>query len=410
MADLVPFHGLRFDEKVVGPLGDVLAPPYDVISPAQQDQLYRRSPYNVVRLELAKAEPGDDEVNNRYERAKRALDEWTEQGALRVDYTPAFYLYDHHFPFRGKRLRRRGFFGALRLYDWGRGVVRPHEQTFAEPKQDRLWLLRATRTNVSPVFALFDDAAGRVRGLLDDAIAHGPAELVADVRAGDERHLLFRMDDRFAARRIVDAFGEQRLYIADGHHRYETAREYFREQQQAGRIEVDNDTAAYALAYVAAMQDEGLVILPTHRVLRGGADAIEHALERSFARRPVDAAALEEHQPPLAVALDSQLSALEPADAATLELIPPAWRDLPVAQAEELIVSPAREAGAEVTYTHELDAALAAAKKGAVSVLVRAVTPDIIKRVADAWERLPQKTTYFYPKVPTGLVLRPLGA
>ncbi|HYY53996.1 MAG TPA: DUF1015 domain-containing protein [Candidatus Dormibacteraeota bacterium] len=410
MADIIPFHGLRYDEKVVGDLANVIAPPYDVISPARQDELYAKSPFNIVRIELAKAEPGDDEIHNRYARAKRALEEWTEQGALRIDYAPGFYLYDHLFPYRGRRLRRRGFFGALRLYDWGRGIVRPHEQTFAGPKQDRLWLLRATRANVSPVFTLFDDADGRVRRYLEDAIAHGPAELVADVRDGEERHLLFRMDDRFATKRIVDAFAERRLYIADGHHRYETARDYFREQQQAGRIEVDNDTSAYVLTYFAAMQDDGLLILPTHRVIRGGTEAVERALARSFARHPVDAGAIEDQQPPITVALDSQLAAVEPTDAATLERLPAAWRDLPVAQAEELLIRPAREAGAEVSYTHELDDALAAAKEGAVSVLLRPVTADTIKRVADEWERLPQKTTYFYPKVPTGLVIRPLGA
>src|SRR5919201_1141419 len=312
MADIIPFHGLRYDERIVGGLANVIAPPYDVISPAQQDELHARSPYNVVRLELAKSEPSDDEINNRYERAKRTLAEWTETGALRVDNAPAFYLYDHHFPYRGRRMRRRGFFGALRLYDWGRGIVRPHEQTFAGPKQDRLWLLRATRANVSPVFTLFDDADGRVRAYLEEAIAHGPAELVADVRQGEERHQLFRVEDRSATRRIVDAFAERRLYIADGHHRYEKARDYFREQQQAGRIEVDNDTSAYVLTYFAAMQDDGLLILPTHRVIRGGTEAVERALARSFARHPVDAGAIEDQQPPITVALDSQLAAVEP--------------------------------------------------------------------------------------------------
>jgi uncharacterized protein (DUF1015 family) len=410
MAEVAPFHGLRYEQQIVGDLANVIAPPYDVISPAQQDELHARSPFNVVRVELARVEPGDDELRNRYTRAKSALETWTEQGALRVDNAPAFYLYDHHFRFGGRRLRRRGFFGALRLYDWGRGIVRPHEQTFAAPKQDRLWLLRATRTNVSPVFTLFDDADGRVRAYLEDALAHGPAELVADVRQGEERHLLFRMDDRFATRRLVEAFAEKRLYIADGHHRYETARDYFHEQQQAGRIEVENDTAAFVLTYFAAMQDDGLLILPTHRIIRGGTAAVERALERSFALRSLDAGAIEDQQPPLAIALDSQLASLEPTDGETLERLPPLWRDLPVAQAEELIVRPAREAGAEVSYTHELRDALSAAKTGAASVLLRPVTAETIKRVADAWERLPQKTTYFYPKVPTGLVMRPLGA
>ncbi len=410
MAEIVPFHGLRHDENVVGDLAKVIAPPYDVISPALQDELYARSPYNVVRVELGKDEPGDDPVDNKYQRAKRTLDEWTENGAQRVDYAPAFYLYDQFFPFRGRRMRRRGVFCALRLYEWGRGVVRPHEQTFSAPKVDRLRLLRVTRTNTSPVFALYDDANSRVGHLLEVAIAHGPAQLVADVRDGEERHLLFRLDDAFAAKKLAEAFSEKRLYVADGHHRYETALEYWREQQRAGRIEVENDTPTYVLAYLVAMRDPGLVVLPTHRVLRGGEAAIDAALERGFARAPVDAAALEERQPSIAIVRDGRVEALEPRAAAELEKLPPAWRDLPVAQAEELLVRPARDAGAEVSYTHDTAAALDAARQGATSVLLRAVAPETIQRVADAWERLPQKTTYFYPKVPTGLVMRPLGA
>jgi uncharacterized protein (DUF1015 family) len=229
-----------------------------------------------------------------------------------------------------------------------------------------------------------------------------------DARSGEERHLLFRLDDAFAARKLAEAFAEKRLYIADGHHRYETALEYWREQQKAGRLEVENDTPTYVLAYLVAMQDPGLIILPTHRIVRGAEQAIETAL-RAFGRHTVDAGALEDQQPGIAIARDSRIEALEPASAADLERLPPTWRELPVAQAEELLVRPAREAGAEVTYTHDTAAALEAAHAGAVSVLLRAVTPQTIQRVADAWERLPQKTTYFYPKVPTGLVLRPLG-
>lgn len=410
MAEIIPFHGLRFDENVVGDLANVIAPPYDVIPPALQDELHARSPYNVVRVELGKETPSDDPVNSKYQRAKQALEDWIAKGALRVDYARSFYLHDHHFPYRGRRMRRRGVFVALRLYEWGRGVVRPHEQTFSGPKLDRLRLLRVTRTNTSPVFAMYEDAGHAVGRLLEDAISHGPAQLVADVRQGEERHLLFRMDDTYATRRLTAAFAPVRLYIADGHHRYETALEYWKEEQRAGRLEVENDTPTYVFAYLVAMDDPGLLILPTHRVVRGGSEAIARALERAFARHPVDAGALEDRQPPIAVARDGRLEAIEPSAAADLERLPPTWRDLPVAQAEELLVKPARDAGAEVTYTHETAAALEAARSGATSVLLRPVSAETIQRVADAWERLPQKTTYFYPKVPTGLVLRPLGA
>lgn len=409
MAEIVPFHGLRYDEKVAGDVARLLSPPFDVISPKQQDELYAKSTYNVVRVELGKNEPGDNPVENRYERAKRTLDEWLERGALRVDYEPAFYLLDHYFAVGDRRLRRRGFFCALRLYDWGRGVVRPHERIFPENVQDRLRLLRLTRVNTSAVFLLYDDEERRVARFLEEAMAHGPARLVADTRSGEERFLLMALDDRFARQKLAEALAEKRLYIADGHHRYETALQYMREEQKRGRIEVDEDTPTFVFAYLVATQDPGLVILPTHRVVRGAPDAVRDAAARAFDAAPIDAGALEDQQPPIALARDGRIDALRLRPGIDLGGLPESWRSLPVAQAEELLLKPARAAGAEVTYTHETSVALEAAREGAASVLVRAVEPETLMRVADARERLPQKTTYFYPKVPTGLVMRSLG-
>jgi uncharacterized protein (DUF1015 family) len=410
VAEIVPFHGLRFDESVVGDIGSALSPPFDVIAPTEQEDLYRRSQYNVVRLELPKDEPGDNPAQNKYQRAKAVLDQWQESGALKVDYAPSFYLHDHHFVLDGRRLRRRGFFGALRLYEWGRGVVRPHEQTFSGPKVDRLRLLRLTRVNTSAIFLLVDDAEGRIARALDDAMAHGPARLVADARLGDERHLLFQMDDRFANDRLASLFADKRLYIADGHHRYETALEYWREETKAGRVEVENDTSCYVLSYFVATQDPGLRILPTHRVVRGADEALREAAEVAFHSNQIDAGGIEDQQPPIAVAHDGKIEALTLRPDTPLETLPESWRGLPVAEADEFLLKPARERGAEITYTHDAGAALQAAREGATSVLVRPVDAATLLRVADAWQRLPQKTTYFYPKVPTGLVMRPLGA
>lgn len=410
MAEITPFHGLRYDEKVVGDVANVICPPYDVISPALQDELHERSPYNAVRIELGKDQPGDNPVANRYQRAKDTIGEWTDKGVLRVDYMPAFYLYDQYFVFRGERRRRRGFFCALRLYEWGRGIVRPHERTMEAPKQDRLRLLRLTRVNTSAVFALYDDPDRKIAQYLDDLMAYGPAELVADMHLGDERHMLWHMDDTFAGKKLREAFADKRLYIADGHHRYETALEYWREEQKRGRIEVDEDTPTYVFSYLVAMQDSGLLILPTHRVVRGaGTEALHDAMVRTFETTPIDAGALEDQQPPIAVAHDGKLAALRLRAEVDLAPLPQTWRELPVAQAEELLLKPAREAGAEVSYTHETGEALDAAREGAVGVLLRPIEAETLKRVADAWERLPQKSTYFYPKVPTGLVMRPLG-
>jgi len=409
MADVVPFHGLRFDESKAGPLSELISPPYDVISDAQRDALYARSQFNVVRLEEGKEEPTDGASNNKYTRAKAALEEWLGKGILRVDPSPAFYLHDHYFVVGDQRIRRRGFLGALRLYQEGRGIVRPHERTFPKAKTDRLKLLRATRTNTSPVFGMYADDKGTVAKALEAWMVRGPARLVADARVGDERHLLWALDDRPVAEKLTAALKDQRVYIADGHHRYETGLAYLKEEIDAVKIDFDEDTAHFTLAYLCALDDPGLRIFATHRVVRGADAAMDEIVPRSFIASPIERGALEDTQPGIVLVRDGRFTALTPKPELDLSTMPESWRTLPVAQAEELLVEPARKLGGEVTYEHDTEKAIAAATGGATTVLLRPVDAQTLKRVADSWERLPQKTTYFYPKVPAGLVLRPLG-
>jgi len=409
MADVAPFHGLRFDESKAGPLSDLISPPYDVISDAQREALYARSPYNVVRVEEGRDEPGDSALDNKYARARASLDEWIGKGILKVDTSPAFYLYDHYFVVGGQRIRRRGFLGALRLYQEGRGIVRPHERTFPKAKTDRLKLLRATRTNTSPVFGLFTDEKGTVASALEAWMVRGPARLVADARLGDERHLVWALDDRPATEKLTAALKEQRVYIADGHHRYETGLAYLKEEIEAAKIDFDEDSSHFTLAYLCALDDPGLRIFGTHRVARGADAAIDEIVPRNFDTAVIDRGALGDTQPGIVLVRNGTFTALTPKADLDLSAMPESWRTLPVAQAEELLVQPARALGAEVAYEHDTETAIAAARDGTTTVLLRAVEAETLKKVADSWERLPQKTTYFYPKVPAGLVLRPLG-
>lgn len=409
MADVVPFHGLRFDESKAGPLGDLISPPYDVISDPQREALYARSEYNVVRLEEGREEPSDSAANNKYTRAKAALEDWIGKGVLKVDPSPAFYLYDHYFIADGERVRRRGFLGALRLYQEGRGIVRPHERTFPKAKTDRLKLLRATRTNTSPVFGLFADAKGAVASALEAWMVRGPARLVADARVGDERHLIWALDDRPVSEKLTAALKDQRVYIADGHHRYETGLAYLKEEIEAAKIDFDEDSTHYTLAYLCALDDPGLRIFGTHRLVKGADAAIDEILPRNFDAAVIDRGALGDTKPGIVLVRNGAFTALTPKPGLDLSAMPESWRTLPVAQAEELLIEPARKLGAEVTYEHDMDEAIAAARDGVTTVLLRAVAAETLKKVADSWERLPQKTTYFYPKVPAGLVLRPLG-
>ena len=409
MADVVPFHGLRFDEAKAGPLADLISPPYDVISDRDREALYARSPYNVVRVEEGVDEPGDTAANNKYTRAKAALEDWIGKGVLRVDTSPAFYLHDHYFALGGQRIRRRGFLGALRLYQEGRGIVRPHERTFPKAKTDRLKLLRATRTNTSPVFGLFADEKGAVASALEAWMVRGPARMVADARIGEERHMVWALDDRPVAEKLTAALKDQRVYIADGHHRYETGLAYLKEEIDAAKIDFDEDSTHFTLAYLCALDDPGLRIFGTHRVVRGADAAIDEIVPRNFDATVIERGAIDDTQPGIVLVRNGMFTKLVPKPELDLSAMPESWRTLPVAQAEELLIEPARKLGGEVTYEHDLETAITAGRDGATTVLLRAVSADTLKKVADSWERLPQKTTYFYPKVPAGLVLRPLG-
>jgi len=409
MADVVPFHGLRFDESKAGPLADLISPPYDVISDRDREALYARSPYNVVRVEEGVEEPGDTAASNKYTRAKAALEAWIGAGVLKVDTSPAFYLYDHYFALGGQRIRRRGFLGALRLYQEGRGIVRPHERTFPKAKTDRLKLLRATRTNTSRVFGLFADDKGAVASALEAWMVRGPARMVADARIGEERHMLWALDDRAVAAKLTASLKDQRVYIADGHHRYETGLAYLKEEIDAAKIDFDEDSTHFTLAYLCALDDPGLRIFGTHRIVHGADAAIDEIVPRNFDTTAIERGAIDDTQPGIVLVRNGTFTELVPKPGLDLTAMPESWRTLPVAQAEELLIEPARKLGGEVTYAHDLETAIGAARDGATTVLLRAVSADTLKKVADSWERLPQKTTYFYPKVPAGLVLRPLG-
>lgn len=395
MAELAPFRALRYSEQA-GPLGDLLSPPYDVISDAERERLAGLHPHNFVRIELPA--PGADP----YSSAAADLAAWRLRGVLKQDTAPALYVHDHEFVIGKERVRRRGVYGALRLHAADEGVVMPHELTFPKPLADRIALLRATRTNTSAVFGLYADTPGEVAA----AIARGVegSRPLAEATVGQEQHRLWAIGDRLLLGEIRDAFAKRRIYIADGHHRYETALAYLAER---GANAPADAPVRYTLAYLSAMDDPGLRIFATHRILTDDG-ALEGAIERYFESAPIDAGAIGDLQPGIVVAHDGQFRQLHLRQSADLSALRPAWRDLPVAQAEELLLRDLREGGAEITYEHDTRAAIAAAESGATAVLLRAVDPETLRRVADAGERLPQKTTYFYPKVPAGLVMRAL--
>jgi len=390
VTEFIPFRGFRYDTSVAGPLSDLVCPPYDVIDDAERERLYARNPNNFVRIEFPKEGP-----ENRYARAAKDLADWIAQKRLRREDRASFYLDEHEFEVAGRRFVRRGIFGALRVYPQSDGIVLPHELTFPKAKADRLELLRATRANTSPVFGMFADDGGLMRSLGESA--RTPA---GEATIGAERHRLERIDDAAAVGRITASLRSARVYIADGHHRYETALNYLGEHEGVGPSAPER----YTLAFLCALDDPGLRIFATHRIVHGADAALKSAIARSFDVSEIDRGALGDIQPGIVVAQGGRFRALELRTGTDLSALPGAWRTLPVALAEEFLVKPVREAGAEITYEHNTERAIAAG----TAILLRAVDPLTLQRVADAGEKMPQKTTYFYPKVPAGLVVRTL--
>lgn len=421
MARIRPFRALRYDPEVVGDLGRVVAPPYDVISPEQQNRLQLQSPYNAVHLDFnAAPDP--------YAAAAHTLQGWRAQGVVKRDAEPGFYCYAQEFTPKGGQSRRRtGFFAALRVEDFASGIIRPHEQTFERAKKDRLALLQACQTHLSSIFCLYAGAEWS----LEDTLQVEFTLPSVDVRDADGvRHRLWPVHKPTLVEELTTRLAEETLIIADGHHRYETALQYSRERG----IETHDDADApfhYMLAYLTNAHDAGLTILPTHRLLRHArlprAADLFRVLTRDFratryrlAHRNAFVGALMAPGPQrrigfaLAGAEHYWLLAFDERAAHALTASP-ALKDLDVTVLHEVIFKdvlglPPTVQKQDIAYTSDQDAALDSVASGdsQAAFLLRPTSFAQVERVCAGGETMPQKSTYFYPKLLTGLVFYPL--
>jgi uncharacterized protein (DUF1015 family) len=429
MADIRAFRGFRYDLGRVGSLSDVVAPPYDVVGPDLQRRLYDQSPYNAIRLELTKDEPGDSESENRYTRAANTLREWVAGNVLRQDTARSLYVYEQEFEAEGATYTRRGFFARARLEPFGKGKVFAHEQTMPGPKEDRLKLYRATGFNLSPIFSFYPDPDGAVARVLDPFTLKGPPLVANDHLRVTSR--LWTVTDSHAISTVIGLMGPKPVYIADGHHRYETGVKYLEERRAAGDVPDDEAPANFTLMMLVGMSDPGLVILPTHRLV-GGLRAIRNpALKAALGDHfdvvgefGPDATACWEH-----IQMDGSQSILgfgTVADGqwfaakmrpATLDLFAadhsPEWRGLGVSILHELVMKKlagTKGSGPTFKFVHLLKEVTdaAAAKECDLAVLVPPVTMGHVERIAGNLEKMPPKSTYFYPKLLTGMVFNSL--
>jgi uncharacterized protein (DUF1015 family) len=286
MAEIRAFRGIRYSARDGASLAAVLAPPYDVINSDQQHNLCDSDPYNVVRLILDKECPGDNNTNNRYTRAANRFNSWQEKGVLVRDKQPALYLYEQEYTLPGGEHRtRRGIIGAVRLVDFSQGIILPHEQTFSKHKEDRLRLMQACGANLSPVFGLYSEPEGRIAEIFNRVTADKPLAVAA---LDTEEHRLWALTDPDMQAVVISAMADKQLFIADGHHRYETALNYSREQRRLRGLGEDGKyDFDYVMMVMVEMSDPGLTILPTHRLVINGKLPSRERLERFFEIRPV---------------------------------------------------------------------------------------------------------------------------
>ncbi len=426
MAELRAFRALRYNQGVVRDLASVVAPPYDVISTTHRDTLYARDEHNVVRLILNR---GPDP----YASAAEFLRAWRREGLLVRDPEPALGYYVEDFPLPDGSLHRRsGIIGVVRLEPFATGRIRPHERTFATAKEDRMRLLRACRTNLSPIFGLF-----AARPAVLDTARTAAATRVPDMELRDDigaRHQLWLLKQSAVIAATSDALATETIYIADGHHRYETALAYS-EQQDAGGSTDRNAAHRFILMYLTSMQDPGLVILPTHRILGAGtgvdARTVLDRLRPHFQLTPFARSAVSRFR--AAVREASQQARFGVAMAGSDELLlavlddpavlakfaaqlDPSVRALDVAVLDSLVLrgllgldcTAAAQAG-HLTYTHDDESALSAVRQGAqAAFLVKPPGIADVLAVCRAGETMPEKSTYFYPKLLTGLLFHPL--
>jgi uncharacterized protein (DUF1015 family) len=431
MADIRAFRAFRYDLGHVGPLADTVAPPYDVIDPALQRQLYERSPYNVVRADFGTDEPSDNDEVNRYSRAAGLLRDWTHTGVLKQDTARSLYVCQQEYEVDGRRHVRKGFLARVRLEPFGKGRIYPHEETMSGPKEDRLKLMRATAMNLSPVFGLYPDDAGEVQDLLDAAVRRSLPVEATDHLGTVSR--LWPVTDQHVITQVTGLLGPKPVFIADGHHRYETSLRYLDERRSAGEVPNDEAPANFTLMMLVGMSDPGLLILPTHRLISGlpamTGEKLHELLIGHFAVEKFGFGAAAARECWELIEADGSQSMLgfgtvadggwhaarltNPATMAELAADhSPDWQGLAVSVLHILVLNKLLGGSPKCEYVHLLREVTHATGAGRcqLAALVPPATMGHVERIAGHLEKMPPKSTYFYPKLLTGLVFNSLKA
>ncbi len=437
---VAPFRGLRYNSQKNPDLSQVMAPPYDVIDEKYREVLYARNPANVIRLILTKEEDGVSQGITKYEAADRYLKDWQKKEVLIRDSVPQIYLYHQTYQIESVgatgrsplQLTRKGFIALRRLESFDSGKIRPHEYTFAGPKADRLNLIKATQTNLSPIFGIYSDAGRKVNALLQSATQAPLLDIVTD---DGNRHQLWGVSDSKILSELNHLMESKVVLIADGHHRYETALNY--REFRRGAEETGDPPFNFVMMYFCAMEDEGLVILPTHRVVtvppllswsQAKADLQKYFEVTEYSREDEKKALSHLHELSskgiafLIAKKDSSLAVIFTDSARVAQIpelaqVPRAVRELDVVILHQYLLPHVFKMevaedhdSVKVQYVKETQEALKSVSQGAahLAFILNPTKISQVEAVSEIGERMPHKSTFFYPKLLSGLVFNPL--
>ena len=429
MAAIKAFPALRYNLEKIKEISSVVTPPYDVISTYQQSQFYRSHTRNLIRIILGQEKKGDNQQNNKYTRAAAYLDKWIKEGVFIQDRSPAIYIYQQLFDFEGEEISRVGFIGLLKLEPSGKGVVFPHEKTFCKPKEDRLSLLRSTRANLSPIFGLYRDPDSKIENIMKSACRGVP---LLDFEFERVQNRLWLINNPEFITKLEKLTQDKKIFIADGHHRYEVACLYNKLiSKTAKTAEPHKLNSAYIMMYFSALESRGLKVLPTHRVINNLPDVKLSSLKQALAKhfiiedftnyaklsQKLKSAKITEHF--FGLYLGNKIFYLLKLRKITVKNTKhPAgsYKDLDVVILHNLIfkrilgIKEEDSRDQQILYTREENLAiqLVDSKKYQAAFLMNPPRPRQISAISESLKKMPHKSTYFYPKPLSGLVINKL--
>lgn len=432
MANVIPFNGLRYNTELFADLNEVTAPPYDIISGDEQVALYDKSDYNIVRVDFAKDEENDTEDNNKYTRAGEAFSAWIEKGILKKEEKPAFYIYEQVFEYNENPISLKGIISLVKIEEFEKKIVLPHEETLSKAKADRFNLMSATDANLSQIYSLYLDEDNSLESLINLYSSCDPD--ISFITGDNIKQNIWIVSDEEKTAKISEKFADKQLFIADGHHRYETALK-FRNKKREENPGAESLPSDYVMMMLTSMNDNGLLVFPTHRMIRNLPDFDENALvgyltedftvskvhftEGDYADIITERISAVTHQKCFALYTGKdyyyrfELKNTNAIDKYITDKSK-AYKNLDVTLLHTLVLE--RFLGIDqnnmanqknLSYTRDAKEAIDMVKNGEYqcSFLINATSVSDIKEVSLANEKMPQKSTYFWPKLVTGIVI-----